>query len=350
MVAAEARVAPAAVSGVAKDSAAAAAAKVAVDGAGGGGRGFNMAERLTSSLNLDENQRAQLEEIVAPQREAMRSFMEQRRELREAEQSGDEARATELRAALEQTGNPWESMGDVMDQVEPILNDEQYERFTEMRSRWEERAQSRDQQRRMMRDLPDELGLDDEQRQQFDDLRQSQRDVMRERMQEMRPKWEELREADEAGDTARADELRAELAEMRPGPESFREDFLDQVADFLHEDQLPKLAAFREQLASGGDAAKKDEIDEPDLRMIFQAIRRVRLESEQRDELKDIEREARKALRDIDRKDKAANADLVRATRTEIETLLTPAQKETFDQAMERLERRTKGRRERGRR
>jgi Spy/CpxP family protein refolding chaperone len=107
----------------------------------------------------------------------------------------------------------------------------------------------------MMTDrLAEMLELDETQQAQFDDIAARYRERFEERRQQgedMRALFEEMREAREAGDDARVDEIREKLREARRGGDELRTEFLDEVEKILREDQIERLNQFRERMARG---------------------------------------------------------------------------------------------------
>ena len=263
-----------------------------------GERMGRMLDHLADDLQLDEQQRTEFEEIKASHRQRMREQRPHWEEIRQAMRSGDETRAAELRTQMPEGAGPWDSMRQAIDELEPILNDEQYDRLSQMRERMDRGRQRREVFRRMARELPDELEMDEAQRAQFEQLMASRRDRMRGRMGEMRPLWEEMRNAHEAGDQARVEELRSQMEAARPDLETMRTEFFEEVKGFLRENQKSRLDAYYEELSTVG----RDEPAGPDdLRTVLRAARKVKLGGAQKAELKAIGRQAMKALRALRR-------------------------------------------------
>jgi Spy/CpxP family protein refolding chaperone len=102
--------------------------------------------------------------------------------------------------------------------------------------------------------LAEALDLDDTQQGQFDEIVARYRErweEQRTRGGEMREIFEEMREAREAGDEARIEELRHRLREARRGGEELRTQFFDEVEKILREDQVERLHQFRERMGRG---------------------------------------------------------------------------------------------------
>jgi len=298
-----------------------------------------MFERVVEELGLDEEQRAQFEEIAARYRERMRERQQRFRELRQAERDGDEQRAAQLRAEVGDWRGPGSGMNELLEEIEPILREEQLPKLWEIRDRMERRQLDGERQRAITRELPDELGLDEAQRQEFERLLRESRERARGRWTELRPLWEELRQAEEAGDTQRADQLRRQIEDARSGEQDMFAGFFEQLSQILTEEQRQKLAAFRERLEGGGPGAKAGPTD---VRNVLRAVRRLELTDEQREQVRDIEREAISQYRKIGRRNQAEQAGLAAAVKREIAALLTAEQKEQFERAIQQLERRSR--------
>ena len=322
-----------------------------------GPRGDRMFARIADELELDEEQRARFEEITAGHRERVRESEERWREVREARRDGDEEHATQLRAERREARGPESGLAEALEELEPILRDDQLSKLWELQDRMQSRQNDRDRYRRITQDLPDELGLSDEQRDEFQELLRAQREQMRGRWGEIRPLMEEMRQAREAGDDERVQELRRQLEETRPSQEAMFEGLFEELKDSLTEEQLERLVAFREELATGG----RDRQGGPgDVRNVLRAAKRLRLDSDQKEQIREIEREAIGAYRKISRQAKDEQAALAVETKAEIMKVLNEEQAKEFEDALKRLsggrrgdreQRRDRGeRRERGRR
>ncbi len=309
---------------------------------GPGGRGFpggpwgrgpgRMLDRFVEPLELDEQQRAELEEIMAEHRERMQDVRPLMREMREARRNGDTKKTEELRAQMFELGvDPWESLQQALDEVEPILTDEQFDRFSNMRMDFQDRRERRETFRRFRDELPDAVNMSEQQRQEFDELVRSGRGGWRQFADRMRDIQREMSEAREAGDEARIEELQAELDAMRPDPEGTQAELAKAVRGMLTEDQLPLFDAYYESM--GTDQAGLPD----DVRSLVRAAARSRLDRAQRKEWRVIMRDAVKSLRGIDHKDEDARTKLAAETRKKIEAMLKPDQTERFEKELDRL-------------
>ena len=307
---------------------------------GPGGRGpGRMLDRVAQSLDLSEEQKAEFDEIVAGHRERMGEARPLMRDMRRAQRDGDMNRAEELRAQMFELGvDPWGSLRQSLDEVEPILSDEQFERFSEMRMTFQDRRERQESFRRWATELPGVVEMTDEQRQQFQELLRprdgGQWRQMAERMQEIRG---EMREARDAGDEQRVEELQAELDALRPDPASRQAELTESVRGILNEDQIPLFDAYIAVTTAGGD-------DSPDdVRSLVRAAARSGLDRTQRKEWRTIMRDAMKSLRRVDRKDEEARVKLAADTRKKIEAMLHEDQSERFEKELERLKAGRKG-------
>lgn len=307
---------------------------------GGPGFGGGMMAWMMDDLELDDAQRAKVEEIMGAQRQRMEAWGEKRMQLREAMDAGDEATAERLRKEMEAAGGDMRNMmRQAADEIEPILNDDQFARFTEMRERMEQRQGQMERARRIARELPDALNLDDTQREQFEQMLEQRRSEMRERFGGMQPMWEQMREAREAGDKEKVAELRAQMEQMQPDMNALETGFFQQVEGLLRDDQKQALTQFRAQLGGGGDSLADDSAAPEDLRQLMRALKRVRLNRSQKDEVRKIEREAQQSLRELDRKDDEGRAAVAAAAHQKINALLEPAQVQQLEDQLARLNR-----------
>lgn len=267
-------------------------------GEGRGPRMGRMLDRVADELQLDDAQRKEFDAIMAAHRAQMEEMAPRWREMREATRSGDRERADELRAQMGNEHGPRDFFRQAFDELEPILNDEQYERFLEMREGMERRRERREEFRRMAEELPDKLDMDEAQRKQFRQLLDSRRDRMRQQMTEMRPLFDQMREAEESGDQDRLQELRAQFEELRPDPETRRTEFLSQVSGLLREDQRRFLDDYYAEL---GLTSGAELLGPSDVRTVLRAARRIDLSSEQKAKLRTIGRQAMRDLRGVRR-------------------------------------------------
>lgn len=289
-----------------------------------GGRFEMMTQRLAESLDLDETQQAQYDEIVARYRgqaeeqrnrgEQMRELMEQAREAREA---GDTAKAQELgeqvRAMRRADG---ESRTKMLDDVQKILRPDQVERLSEFREQLQ-RMQNRggDPVERMAR-LKESLNLNEQQATKFDEL-----------AAQMRTTFQQARET--GGD-------------MREAMRGAMETFDRELRTVLTPEQQKTLGEFREQMGRRGPQQQQPRDGDP--RMIVRAARNLDLTAEQRDRMKAIEDDIRRAQREGGR-DPEAQAVLAAQAKKDILALLTSEQAQEFERELAQLQRRERGER-----
>lgn len=318
---------------------------------GFGGQRFSierMAGRIAEQLDLDDEQKAQFDKIVADfeersqqQRGNRQQMGEIRREMRAAREDGDDERVAELREQMRELGggNP---MNDFYNQIEPILRDDQKRQLSQMRERFSQRGgrgMGRGGAMQQVERLRGRLNLDDEQREQFDRLLEDARESMQEQrragFEEMRPLIEELRAAQQEGDDERVQELREKFREMRGGggDNAALEELYGQLEKILRDDQRAILAQFREQQQRGRRGGRGT--DQNDVRGLLRLAKRLDLNDEQKEDLRQVEQESMRALREV-RRDREAQADLAKQVKKEITAILNSEQAERFERLLQR--------------
>ncbi len=301
-------------------------------------------DRISSRLELDDVQRDAYDQIVSVYRDELREVAKEYNAIyQEAMESGAEMRPEDWRDAVADLPNPRDLIRAAVEDVEPILSPGQLESLNTWRERRRSREEAMSTYRRIVEEMPTALDLDEEQQAEFDAMIDEQRTAMRERFQSMRGKFEELRQAQEAGDTARVRELEAQVENAFPRLEDVLPTFFERVDQMLREDQKGALAEFREEImpAAAPDGRRDSGVD---LRTLFRAARRVDLDKEQRAALKSLERESTRASRALSRKDKAGQSRVVEETRAKLIELFDAEQRSDFERALQRIGR-TRGRR-----
>jgi hypothetical protein len=299
-----------------------------------------LVEELKQQLQFDDEQLAQIDELVAAHEERMQENRAQWREVQTARDAGDEDRAAELREQLRaQRGERGQGIEALLDKIEPILHEEQREAFQQIRARMSQQRDrgDRDLMRQIARELPDAVEMTDEQRAEFEALLTEQRAIMRERMRDQRPP---RREGDDAEQTPRRG--RADVATMY-------DKFFEQVAEILNEDQLGLLADYRARIEAERRSGRQGT---DDVRAVLSAAKRVRgLSSDQKDSLREIETKAMQSYREL-RRDAEGQAQLAAEVKAKIVKLLDDDQNQEFERNLDRLQsRERRGEREpRGRR
>jgi Spy/CpxP family protein refolding chaperone len=317
----------------------------------GGGEGnwlSMMARRMSRQLNLDEQQQQQYDRILANHEqqmagggewsEKMRGLLEQ---MREARENNDDAKAEELRGQMQQLrDDPGNPMNAFIEEIKPILNDEQRGELEQMRERMGQgvgqggprgpRDFGADRDQAVNR-LREELNLDDQQAARFDELAadmKTRADEQRQAFRNMRPLMQQMRAARESGDDAQVAKLEAQMAELRPEEGDPMDAFLDQLAGVLHADQKKVLDRYR----NGGWARQADR-NQPadDVRTLIRAAKRLELNDEQREQISEIERNAGRTNRDVRTSDREGQALLARTVRKQITDILTPEQTTEFE-------------------
>ena len=304
-----------------------------------GGMGMNrMYDRIIQQLDLDEEQQAKFEEFTADQRKSMEDMRARWEEMQAARESGDEERMAELREQMQQNGGMrgrgmQDGMNEALEKLEPLLREDQVSKLWELQEQMQQRTGGRENYRRVINELPDELELTDEQRDEFDHLVSAQREKMRDSFAELRPLMDEMRKATEAGDDERAAELRQQMADARPSQENMINAVLDELTESLTEEQVEKLAEFRKGLETGGRDAKNSKLD---VRRVISAVKRLKLDTDQKADIREIERDAIKEYRQISRDNKEEHAALAEAVKAEIIKVLDEEQVTQFEDALKR--------------
>ncbi len=301
-------------------------------------------QRMPDQLELDDEQRAQFEEIVAEYRERMgearqrgEGMREVFREMRAAREAGDDERVEELRAQLrERRGGMGGFMEEFFGEVEGILREDQLERLSQLRSRVMQGMRRGRNPMESLRELRSRLELDEQQEEQYDELLEDLREQggqRRQRMEELRPLMRELREAMEAGYSARAEDLVAQVWQQRPGRGEMLEDFFVELEKFLRDDQKETLARFREEMNERGERRDRGRVD---VRAILSAARRLKLDQDQKKELNEIGQVALRAERELQRRDREGRAMIAAKVKREIIAVLDAEQAKQFEDYLSR--------------
>lgn len=302
-------------------------------------------ERVVETLGLDDQQRAQFDDIVAEHTQRMEEQRQIWREIREATQAGDKERVADLRVELREFGggrtNP---INRILDELEPILREDQMGAFKELRGRTGRGGERRGGDR--IEGLIERLELSEDQQRDFEQIRSENSVAQRSRWESIRPLMDEMREARESGDEQRLDEIRAQFEEMRSGNRrgGGNEVLLDALREILDDDQRRILDEYREQNSRRG--GRDDRQRALDVRAVIQAAKRLDLDSVQKDDLRDIEQVAGREQRAV-RRDREASAELTARVRRDIMDMLDTDQKREFERALERNNRRGGDRRSR---
>lgn len=316
-----------------------------------------MFKNLPDELDMDDAQREQfgalLEEFQAAARENADRGQEVRtltQELRAAREAGDTAKEEQLRNQLrELRGGQGNRLDKFMDDVQGILRGPQLEKFAAVRQRMDEqmrRGPGRGMQtERTLDELRDVLKLSPEQATTYDEMATKLRATL-EGGGDMRALMQEMREARQAGDDAKVAELQRKLQEQREGRTRELEAFYNDLAGILTTQQKQTLAEFRERQGRGRDGGETGR-DAGTLRDVLRAFRALELTDEQRDQFKEVSAELERADRDA--KDREAKAAVAEQAKRQLSALLTPEQKQQFEQALQRGGRGAAGERRRAR-
>lgn len=312
-----------------------------------------LVEQMKQHVQFDEEQLARIDEIVARHEQRFAQQWDRWRALREAEQAGDEALAAELREEL-RTQRPagWRGRGpeSFLNEIEAILHEDQKNAFAEFRAQLPPPPERGpwDALRRVMHELPEAVRMTDEQREQYDRLLAQRRGGFADRLGR---RARALGPGEPRGPKGPAE------PPIPPGPPGLRQppgppdagamldEFFDQVAALLDEEQLQLLADYRKQVEAEIRAPGPRDADDP--RAVFAAARRLHgLSEEQEDAIRNLERTTLRAARQLPRSDAGGLAMLAAEARTEINNLLDEDQQAEFARILEGQRRR--GPRERG--
>lgn len=304
-----------------------------------------MLERLAQQLNLDDAQKTQFDAIISKHRAEFEKNADSTRELmqqmRAARQSGDDAKATEIRQQIAALRKPGQ-MEQVLDEVEAILTDAQKEQLGQIRDRMArmgERGSPGDPIARLEQ-LGERLKLDDAQTAQFKKLLDGVRTAIKPADGESDPMQlqREMREAAASGDREQAARIRKQLDAHRQKVQTAVEDMFKQLEPTLNDDQKAILADARatmQRRPGGPDGARGNRQNDP--RLVIRAAKRLDLTDEQKTQLEAIEADTAQKVRDAGRADAEEQAKLKTDVEKQIRAILTSDQARQFDQFLERL-------------
>ena len=297
---------------------------------------LELSARLAETLSLSAEQKTKYNAIVdkfrpkweaqAGDREKMQDLM---RQMREARQNNDEARAEQLRAQVDQLReSSRNALAQFFKEVEPILTPEQVVKLNEFRDQTE-RARGGpgaglDQ---MIQRLPEELKLTDEQKPKFDELVTK----FHAQQQEVLPLMQELQKARQDGNEKRVAELEKQIQEK--SGDSGVDGFLAKLEPILTDAQKAKLPDVWLRYGGGNNPE--------DARSMLRAARRLTLTEEQQTRLNDILRNVMHASRGATTAEK--RAELGKTTKSQVLALLDAKQKEEFEKSLERPARPMRG-------
>ena len=148
-----------------------------------------------------------------------------------------------------------------------------------------------------LRRLPEELGLTDEQRAEYDAILDEHQSAWRDRrgdQEDMRELAAQYREASRNGDTERAAELRDQMRSRGTHADTMMSAFLDDVATILTNEQLPKLDQLREEMAARRESGRQRVAIQQMMRDLPEALE---LTDEQRAQWDDMLAEQRAQMR-----------------------------------------------------
>ncbi|MEP0847271.1 MAG: hypothetical protein HRF50_10695 [Phycisphaerae bacterium] len=315
-----------------------------------------LVERMKSAIEFDEQQLSQLDELLKKHQEQAEQGRARWRELREAEEMGDEARAAQLReefrAQRAEGGMRGRGPDALLNEVEALLHEDQLEAFRTFRESLPpppDRGPG-EAMMRAIRDLPDAVQMTDEQRAQYDKLLEERRAAMRERWgRRGRGEGEGAQPPAPAAPGEPAEGAQPAEAGDRPprferfDPSAMLDELFAQVAEMLNADQVKLLEEYRKQVGSelrdpGGRGGN-------DPRAVISAAKRVsNLSTEQEDAIREIENETAQAARGVPRSDAEGQAMIAADAKEKILKVLNDEQKAEFERNLQRT--RSRGPRE----
>jgi Spy/CpxP family protein refolding chaperone len=146
--------------------------------------------------------------------------------------------------------------------------------------------------------------------------------------EQMRTLTQQYREARQSGDEAKAEQLRMQMQELRSGQVQIFQQFFDEVAPILNADQKEKLDRFRERFQPGGRQGRAGE-----LQTVVRAARRLDLNDQQKERVRQIVREALGEERQASNNPQAS-ADLAKRVKTQILEVLDANQAAEFERLL----------------
>lgn len=347
-------------------------------------------DEFANQLGLDDDQRVVLEDIKAQQVEQMESFRARWEEVRQAYDDGDTEYADSLRQELvsemRDGGGPRRFFNDAMEQLDPVLTDEQREIAVQMQEDRESRRDRRRERRQEMAEgqsdsattevnqrsgevvaddngnvpsidkapigsvdsLPGVLNLDDDQKSVYSELSNAHQASMNATNMKAESLRQKLAKAEADGDEAMVETLTAQLAEVEANAAAEDEQFYNRLNEILDDDQRALLSDFRTEQQVEKDLEGID----ADLRTVLRAAMRLKLDREQKEFVRNMAKESRervKAARKTDRKnrdrERTAEKKLAEQIRDEIAAKLTADQSVEFTKSLEKMSRKTRSRR-----
>lgn len=302
-------------------------------------RGARFMDRIARALDLDDDQRAQAQQI----------FNELRDEIRAERENAEPGTGAESRRGRRGRGPNPQMMERFAERLTPILTEAQATQFAEMRERFAQRGpgQRRGNPVERMRRGLNQLELDETQRAEIDerlaDLEAAMNETRpsRETMQQMR---EEFRAAREAGDESKLEELREQMRSMRETGRETMEHFIDGLSEVLTEPQLTQFREMQERGRRGGPGARQGR--QAGVMDYIRMTRRLDLTTEQQELIRDLERELRVDMRDA-RRERTNINELTEDYKAAIKQILTDEQWTQLEQMAERGQRGQRGLRDR---
>lgn len=291
-------------------------------------------DRISKELELTPDQQKKYDDLAAKQREAMDAAKptgeEQQRiakEMAQARKAGDLARAAELRDQL--IGNPdGKAVDNFLDEVEPMLTKEQAAKLPQIREDYAaQRGTAAGDPIAKAKSLRSELGLDADQAKQFNKLlEQMESDIQSSKDTNTDELIDELRKAVEAGDEDSIRSVGTQITDSQQAGTKSLAKFYDAVDGILTDEQRDKLDTFRSQHGDRPESLKG--VRDP--REIFRLARRLKLNDDQRQQMRALEEEYGKKTREK-RGDRDGMAELSKQAADDVRKILNENQVVKFD-------------------
>lgn len=309
---------------------------------GGGPPPGGLGEMLDRALDLTDEQRGEVDAILATHETEMNEMRSLFQEMREARRSGDQARFEELRAQMQAQREEHQPLQAVLDEITPILTEEQLVRLERVRERVGQGPGGRRGPagaprmpfRELVQRLPQVLELTEDQQTQYDALVERYQEQMgdTEALREtMRPLVEEMREARRSGDTERAEELQQQIREQVGDRERLGPQFMEELETLLTAEQIEALHAFMAEM--GGRRGPGGAAGDP--RTMLRVLRRLDLTADQQQQVREIIEASREQMREIERQDRDARMALAEQVKEDIKAILTPEQAARMETLLE---------------
>lgn len=298
-------------------------------------RGINgLLARANQGLDLDEEQKTKVKAVADEFRERYvnektrsKNTLDTMDKLKEARESGDKERVKELRGQLKRLrGN--NLSGEFFEAIRPIMREDQLDKLDRMQHPVKPAAQPTQNPTTKLLRIRDELGLSPQQNKMYNKAISRFRKPTKKTAEpdaEILSLVAELQEAVASGNEDRIAEIRERVREKSQSSSKI-EALYAELATFLDDDQMERVEMVRESMQTH---------DSRDARAILRAVRRLRLDREQREKLREVDTYAREKLRSA-RRDEAAREELNETVNERVRAFLTELQIKQLDEILEK--------------